>query len=771
MDTDPKEPMQQSNVYMGNYRLLFNKAHEARMKQAYVITDLDRINILESGKKNAPTRHAEKKQYLTTLFEARDEILRIAETLDATFVINLRNHLDDLLPKTISGCKKDNATCSRMLVSLFDPLAIFKMKLQEQHELEKQASRTTRGKSASRQPLYLETIDKLLSIKQKVDKIAAEENIGDLFSRFKPVTLTPTQQSYRFCQARHDILSPLNRQCPYCLHFSVNSLPENDSATMENERELNELNAATKVWNDYKKRVKAAEGKNQPPPPLPLHPISNTVMKQPPKKKQLRIIIEKCMCSNSGCISKNDVGSSCFIKCINEDTGARYEYDSIEGCTCVVCKCQCPGAWDVEDRAKIALGISQVIQSEALSNPDSDAPEGGVKRFLQQSVRAGTLAANAVSMNIPPNVRQSDKEEIIGAAAMEATASAMARTAGSLPLNARLALQANFGQSTVVTLPDGSRLDTTMLGGGRSNLHTNNNRLSANITTHGQYLRGMKDHQHPSFQSVTNEFRDAAQGPTASESILGPIFNEVIGYGGGENDAASLPAPAVRGTVTSTRQMTSDESYARRLQLQEQESYNAGQSTRSSSNAPIILDDERKMPAKDHSVVVNLMYDDSADLYNKSTPPSRRSMRKEVIELDSSAPSSLTSDEARTTVPKKLSAAEKTAIRNNNARESLDALRKHNNKMRHNNKSKSELTQEQKNQRKEAKKRKILLEQYDEMTDKELSNLFSECVYTGDKTLSAGPLSTTPNTTLIRLERAQADSSDSDEEKSRKGDD
>jgi hypothetical protein len=93
MDTDPKEPMQQSNVYMGNYRLLFNKAHEARMKQAYVITDLDRINILESGKKNAPTRHAEKKQYLTTLFEARDEILRIAETLDATFVINLRNHL------------------------------------------------------------------------------------------------------------------------------------------------------------------------------------------------------------------------------------------------------------------------------------------------------------------------------------------------------------------------------------------------------------------------------------------------------------------------------------------------------------------------------------------------------------------------------------------------------------------------------------------------------------------------------------------------------
>ena len=146
--------------------------------------------------------------------------------------------------------------------------------------------------------------------------MARESNVGELYKQFKSVALTPAQQSYRFRQDRHEMLDPLNKQCPYCLHFSVNSLPENDTATASNKKDLQEWNQAMNVWRDYKKKQQDAEKKNEPPPLLPVNPNTKTVMKQAPKHKPLRMIIEKCMCSVSSCISRHsDTGSSCFVKC------------------------------------------------------------------------------------------------------------------------------------------------------------------------------------------------------------------------------------------------------------------------------------------------------------------------------------------------------------------------------------------------------------------------------------------------------------------------
>jgi hypothetical protein len=51
------------------------------------------------------------------------------------------------------------------------------------------------------------------------------------------------------------------------------------------------------------------------------------------------------------------------------------------------------------------------------------------------------------------------------------------------------------------------------------------------------------------------------------------------------------------------------------------------------------------------------------------------------------------------------------------------------------------------------------------MDDNELSDLFGELVASGDRTLSAGPLSTTPNTTLVRLENATRQDTDDDDKK------
>ena len=98
-------------------------------------------------------------------------------------------------------------------------------------------------------------------------------------------------------------------------------------------------------------------------------------------------------------------------------------------------------------------------------------------------------------------------------------------------------------------------------------------------------------------------------------------------------------------------------------------------------------------------------------------------------------------------------------------RESLNIIKKYNSKKLHNNKVRAQLTTPQKAERSDAKKRKTMLKECAAMDDNELSDLFGELVASGDRTLSAGPLSTTPNTTLVRLENATRQDTDDDDKK------
>jgi hypothetical protein len=96
-------------------------------------------------------------------------------------------------------------------------------------------------------------------------------------------------------------------------------------------------------------------------------------------------------------------------------------------------------------------------------------------------------------------------------------------------------------------------------------------------------------------------------------------------------------------------------------------------------------------------------------------------------------------------------------------RESLNIIKKYNSKKLHNDKMRAQLTTPQKAERADAKKQKTMLKECAAMDDNELSDLFGELVSSGDRTLSAGPLSTMPNTTLGRLENATRQDSDNDD--------
>lgn len=101
-----------------------------------------------------------------------------------------------------------------------------------------------------------------------------------------------------------------------------------------------------------------------------------------------------------------------------------------------------------------------------------------------------------------------------------------------------------------------------------------------------------------------------------------------------------------------------------------------------------------------------------------------------------------------------LSAVEVRELRRENSRKTFDGLKKYNNKKLHNDKDPETLTTPLKAEKAVAKKRKVLLKKLGDKGDEEVCEVIGELIGSGERTLSAGPLETSPNTTLIRLERS-----------------
>jgi hypothetical protein len=172
---------------------------------------------------------------------------------------------------------------------------------------------------------------------KSVDKMVVDENVGDLIAHFKPLTLTRAQQARMWDQSRHDMLDSHYRLCTFCLHFSVNSVPKNNTVVERNEREMSNYTRAMEVWVKYSDAADAAKKSDRNPSPYPKHPVTGQVIKMAPKQTKLRQIIYMRMCRNSQCLMKGgNHGSSCFIKCMDASKCTRYTWDDIkQECTYV----------------------------------------------------------------------------------------------------------------------------------------------------------------------------------------------------------------------------------------------------------------------------------------------------------------------------------------------------------------------------------------------------------------------------------------------------
>jgi hypothetical protein len=134
---------------------------------------------------------------------------------------------------------------------------------------------------------------------------------------------------------------------------------------------------------------------------------------------------------------------------------------------------------------------------------------------------------------------------------------------------------------------------------------------------------------------------------------------------------------------------------------------------------------ERKPAAKSNSPI------DLVDSDSGVTPPPTCQVYH-PINTNTTVSSSLLGNVAPVT--KALSARDKEAIRSNNARESLNIIKKYNSKKLHNNKVRAQLTTPQKAARADAKKRKTMLKECAAMDD----NASSRGVKSSFITIQAG---------------------------------
>ena len=111
-----------------------------------------------------------------------------------------------------------------------------------------------------------------------------------------------------------------------------------------------------------------------------------------------------------------------------------------------------------------------------------------------------------------------------------------------------------------------------------------------------------------------------------------------------------------------------------------------------------------------------------------------------------------------------LTSKERQNIRGDNARKTLDQLKKYNRAKLHIDKTADALTTPIKNERDEAKKRRKMLQSIGKKSDDELVDIVGDTVVGNEQGLSGGPLANSPETTLVRLHNLQSLLEEDDEQ-------
>ena len=227
-----------------------------------------------------------------------------------------------------------------------------------------------------------------------------------------------------------------------------------------------------------------------------------------------------CMCATSQCNQEGtDNGSTCFLLCRiprrDESSGICLPVTSesrrcpwVGGrCTCEVCSCTCNKKFKLSDYARIShLGMNPNAAR------DNDSAPGETRAFLSNMISVGATAA------VQADEDGDDADELFNDNFASSTADAIGRIGpNSLSSGALRVLQRGLSRSTTVTLPNGERYDTRRITE-NPNAHAQNNRLPGSSVSASRpgAAPGMLDGLNLDYSDLSASWQQAAAGYSGS---------------------------------------------------------------------------------------------------------------------------------------------------------------------------------------------------------------------------------------------------------------
>ena len=505
-----------------------------------LITREDRIEELTNqSPKVGLLLTAGKRKLLIRIYNLRNEIFEKLFLFDVSHSSNLEDRFRTLIPKSLNRIKKaKNEELAEVVVDLMGPFGILFQFLVENEV-------GVRLRSDGQKDTVMALSTDMYDLKANLDKRIVEQILqkgSNPLAKWM-VKLSDAQKERTFSCDRVPADEKF-RNCLVCGNPSINEPTKNEGILQYNANIISDFDKKSKVWIQFTKdREKGKASSTQKAPSYPKDPTDpRKDMKRAPVMGKMRSHIYQCMCLTSKCIMRNsDIGSTCPIKCINPESGQRYEWDDSAGCTCPICKSICSAAYSDSDFGAIATqaGMVKLQEAAGLGKRSQLDETMGIRSLLSGYLGNAAEAAKAQAeqiqrKNMVPPVNSFDPSHLqsIGNVFHETAALNIVKGAGMIPAGIKQKMAETFGTSTIVSLPMAGvpKFDTKSIGRSAKKHSTNNRLLGDGATVTPPVHAGMQSRLQINYQQPqTDEFKDA-------------VSSFALGVAGG---ARPRPAPQV----------------------------------------------------------------------------------------------------------------------------------------------------------------------------------------------------------------------------------
>lgn len=745
------------------------------------ITNEQRVEILQTQGKGKPWALGEKKKLAVDVLALQKKIKDDIAAIDPTNIFDMSEKFDTTVNayRSKTHIKQMNNDSHGTVLAPFLSMAEVILHHKEESRQQSVGGRTRRAMLQNNNNDVMTPVDilykKCVELLEEVDaavrkKLEAEADGADKLLKGLPIEASMVG---RIFDPKRQPLDPAYGKCPWCDHCCIITAEEDDDATQYNDRKQRECDHKNRIWDDFVQRRTVAVNNGEPPPDFPTNPYDNNKpMRRAPQqltKKQLKRPRFICTCVNNSCMMEgSDDCSSCPMKCCKVGEGGgdteRYgwiQVGNIKVCQCPLCLCPCNKVFYAGDFQRIGLALARKARQSTNEVP----PEQQVSQFMGQAITAGFQAVNDIEhagerngWNLPNNEQY--RSGIFYAGAAEN----MVRQSGDqLNSSALQLLQKSLGRGTNVTLPGGHSFDTNYITS-NPNAHARNNRMTGSLNTTARTAAaqpppGMEDRLNIDYTNMNEAYRQAALDPINLSSSIENVQHRIGNHPTTASTSSSAPSASA---VTASHSGQSDD-----LAMTEEEQETFAMHASMEESFAQREDHGGKMPAQQKPALIDLSND------GKTPPPKRicHTQHPSTMSTMRSFQTASTSNQGGSALlptfndigSQSLSEADVEKVRCNNARKGFSRVEKINRAFMHNDKDPKSLTKIQKAERKAAKARKKKITAVKKGGDVDIVDTMGEMIGPNEVTLSQGDNILTPNTTVLRFDRANQ-SSDSEEE-------